>query len=90
MAAQLPPGTSLRGYAEDCAASVFARTVLQAIADANLTRTDVAHALGVTPSYVSQLLNGSANMTVKTLGALLWACGRKAALLRTLPTEAHE
>lgn len=83
MARQLPPNTSLRGYAEDRAVSLLTRAVLDAIESAGLSRADVARALGTTKSYVSQVLNGSTNMTLKTLGALLWASGRQVSDLRT-------
>jgi predicted XRE-type DNA-binding protein len=83
MARQLPPGTSLRGYAEDRAISALTRVVQEAIDNAGLSRADVARVLGTTKSYISQVLNGSTNMTLKTLGALLWATGRQVAELRT-------
>jgi transcriptional regulator with XRE-family HTH domain len=83
MARQLPAGASLRGYAEDRAISVVTAAVQRAIDNAGLSRADVARALGTTKSHVSQVLNGSTNMTLKTLGALLWACGRQVAELRS-------
>lgn len=82
MAAQLPAGTSLRGYAEDRAVSLLTRAVINAIEKAGLSRTDIANALGTTKSWVSQVLNGSTNMTLKTLGALFWAAGRQVTELR--------
>ncbi len=89
MARQLPPDTSLRGYCEDRAVSLVTRAVADAIDRSGLTRSDVARALGTTRSYVSQVLNGSTNMTVKTLGAVLWACGRQVNELCTDTTGAH-
>lgn len=83
MARQLPRGISLRPFAEDEAISVLTSAVQDAIEDAGLTRSDVARLLGTTKSYVSQVLNGSTNMTLKTLGALLWACGLQVGALRT-------
>lgn len=83
MARQLPPDTSLRGYAEDRAISLITRAVQEAMDNAGLSRADVARLLGTTKSYISQVLNGSTNMTLKTLGALLWVTGRQVAELRS-------
>jgi len=57
--------------------------VLDAIDNSGLSRSEVAEALGTTKSYISQVLNGATNMTLKTLGALLWASGQQVAELRT-------
>ncbi len=83
MARHLPPGVSLRPYAQDEAVSVLTSAVQKAIDDAGLSRADVARLLGTTKSYVSQVLNGSTNMTLKTLGAFLWAAGRQVSALKT-------
>lgn len=88
IARQLPPGTSLRPFAEDEAVSAITSAVQGAIDEAGLTRADVARLLGTTKSYISQVLNGSTNMTLKTLGALLWAAGREVAGLLTQPLGA--
>lgn len=77
LARQLPPGTSLRTYAEERAIITLTRQVQDAIEDAGLSRAELAVLLGTSRSFVSQVLNGSANMTLKTLGALLWATGRQ-------------
>lgn len=77
LARQLPPGTSLRTYAEERAIMTLTRQVLDAVEEAGLTRAEIASLLGTSRSFVSQVLNGSANMTLKTLGALLWATGRQ-------------
>lgn len=88
LARQLPQGTSLRGYTEDRAISILTRAVQDAIDDAGISRSEVARLLGTTKSYVSQVLNGSTNMTLKTLGALLWAAGRQVSDLRSQPIGA--
>lgn len=85
IARQLPPNTSLRAYAEDEAISVLTTAAQDAIEHAGLSRKDVADALGTTKSYVSQVLNGSTNMTLKTFGALLWVCGRQVTAIKTEP-----
>lgn len=83
IAQQLPAGTSLRAFAEDEAISVLTRAAQEAIEVAGLTRTEVAGILGTTKSYISQVLNGSANMTLRTFGALLWAAGRQVQRVKT-------
>jgi predicted XRE-type DNA-binding protein len=73
--AGLPANASLRGYAEDHAVSQLVSLAGDAIAAHGMTRKEVAELLGTTKSNVSQFLNGSRNMTIKTFGALLWTCG---------------
>lgn len=85
MARQLPEGASLRGYAEDRAISVLTQVAQEAIDGAGISRAEVAELLGTSRSYVSQVLNGSTNMTLKTLGALLWVAGQQVARLETEP-----
>lgn len=85
IARQLPAGTSLRPYAEDEAMTVLTSAAEDAIDEAGLTRAQVAELLGNTRSYVSQVLSGRTNMTLKTLGALFWAAGRQIAEIRTEP-----
>ncbi len=73
---------SLRAYAEDGAASMIYRAVFAAIEKSGVSRAEMARALGVTRPRVSQILRGE-NITLKTLGALLWSCGQQVAELRT-------
>lgn len=84
----VPQGTSLRPYAEDRAVAVLTGAVLDAIENAGITRVELARLLGTTKSYVSQVLNGSTNMTLKTLGALMWAAGRQVQSLESAPMGA--
>lgn len=82
IARQLPAGTSLRSYAEDEAISVLTSAVQDALDRAGVSRAEAARLLGTTRSNVSQALNGSSNMTLRTLGGLLWCAGKQAAALR--------
>jgi transcriptional regulator with XRE-family HTH domain len=41
----------------------------------NLKQADLARLLNKTPAFVSQLLNGKANMTVRTLAEVVYALG---------------
>ena len=60
------------------------RAVQEAMDEAKISRAEMAVLLGTSRSNVSQLLDGSRNMTAKTLAGLLWACGRQ---VRGLHTE---
>lgn len=53
-----------------------------AIADAGLTRAVLARRLGVTPPYVTNLLNGHKRLTMTSLAALLETLGLD---LRVIP-----
>ena len=64
--------------------------VLDAIEDSGLTRAELARVLGTTKSYVSQVLNGSTNMTLKTLGGLLWATGKQVQNVTVAVTGSNE
>ena len=88
MARQLPCGASLRGYTEERAVALLTQAAQQAIDSAGVTRSEAAKLLGTSRSHVTQVLNGSANMTLKTLGALLWVGGQQVATLRTEPVGA--
>lgn len=76
IARQLAPGTSLRPYVEDGAASAIVGALVDAIRKSGIPQKEVAEAMGVTEGSVSQVMHGRrANMTVKSLGAYLWAIG---------------
>jgi transcriptional regulator with XRE-family HTH domain len=61
------------------------RGVNEAIENAGVSRAELAEVLGTSRPYVSQVLNGSTNATLKTLGALLWASGTQIAGLQIEP-----
>jgi transcriptional regulator with XRE-family HTH domain len=41
----------------------------------NMKQADLARKLNKSPAFVSQLLNGKANMTIRTLGEVMYALG---------------
>jgi len=41
--------------------------------DANISRVELAHRLGKHKSFISQVLNGGRNLTLRTLADFLWA-----------------
>ena len=65
--------------------------IAETIEEQGRTRADVAKALGTSRPNVTQLLNGSRNMTLRTLAALAHACGMRADItLEPLPRLAHK
>ncbi len=50
----------------------------------NLKQADLARQLNKTPAFVSQLLNGKANMTIRTLADVVYALGA------TVMIDAHD
>lgn len=73
----------MRTYAEERAIINLTRFVNQAVESSDLSRAELANLLGTSRSFVSQVLNGSANMTLKTFGALLWAVGQQVSGVKT-------
>ena len=64
-----------RVYAEENTILALTGDVVDAIRASGKTQAEIAETLGVSDAYVSQLLSGVRNMTMKTVGALLWTCG---------------
>lgn len=80
---QLDADDSLREYAEERAVLEITGVLYEAMERAGLTQSDIAVQLGTSRSFVSQVLSGSRNMTLKTMGAFLWACGLRVEQLVT-------
>jgi len=85
LARQLPKGASLRTYAEERSIISLTTSIQTAIEASGLSRAEIAAVLGCSRAFVSQILNGSSNMTLKTLGALLWAIGQQVQSLQLEP-----
>lgn len=58
---------------ERLVAWVFER-IAEAMDSAGKTKADLARALGTSRGYITQLLNGHPNVTLKTLSDMAWAC----------------
>jgi DNA-binding Xre family transcriptional regulator len=58
--------------------------------EAGITKTDLAARLGTTKGYVSQLLSGSRNMTLRTLSDVCWALGKEPVLAIQGKTEGRD
>jgi len=52
-----------------------AELIWQLLVRRNMKQADLARRLNKTPAFVSQLLNGKANMTVRTLAEVVYALG---------------
>lgn len=79
-----------RTYEEERLILWATEAVAEAMADQGLTRTQLAEALGTSRPNVTQLLNGSRNMTLRTLAALAHACGMRVDLkIEPLPPLTH-
>lgn len=73
-----------RIYAQELAVLVASQTIVNAMESAQLSRVELAKRLGKTKGFVSQVLSGR-NMTMRTLGDLLWACGKQVSEVLTVP-----
>jgi transcriptional regulator with XRE-family HTH domain len=70
----LQSAEELRFYARDTAMLVVTDAIIRAMEDAGLTRAEMAVRIERSKGFVSQVLNGSRNMTLATLADLLTAC----------------
>jgi transcriptional regulator with XRE-family HTH domain len=52
-----------------------AELIWQLLVRRNMKQADLARLLNKTPAFVSQLLNGKANMTIRTLAEVVYALG---------------
>ncbi len=74
LVSHLPDPKDQRDYARQKAVAAISSTIERAMKSANLNRVAVAEKLGWEKSQVSRALRGTHNMTIFTLGDLLWAC----------------
>lgn len=77
LAEATPDSADQREYAEQLAIVRGIECISEAIAASGLSRSEVAEKLGCHKSLVTRILNGPQNMTLATLGAVLWACDRE-------------
>lgn len=62
-----------RLVAEELLITQVAEEIWKALDEANLNKTDLAEKLSKSKGYVTQLLNGSRNMTLRTLADICFA-----------------
>ncbi len=70
-----PDPKDQREYARQKCVEAIGSALERAMETANLNRVGLAAKLGKSKSQVSRILGGAHNMTLYTLGDLLWACG---------------
>jgi cyanate lyase len=63
--------------------------VARLMAAQGVTKAELARRLGKSPAWVSQLLGGGANMTIRTLAEVAWTLGAEVRLdaHRTVPAS---
>jgi transcriptional regulator with XRE-family HTH domain len=74
LAQELPDPKDQRKYAQERVVIAVTEAIAAAMERASLKRSDIADRLGKTRSHISQLLSGRRNLTLRTLGDILWAC----------------
>lgn len=68
---------SKREFAREDLILEVTEAIWDALAQRDWTKSDLADALGCKPPHVTQLLNGSRNMTLRTLSDIAFALGKK-------------
>lgn len=61
---------------EETALAMAQASIQIALADARITRTELARRMGCPRSYITKMMQGDHNMTIKTLARALGACGK--------------
>ncbi len=85
LAEHFPDPEQQKDYArQKCVEAVAARIEIL-MEEADLSQADLATRLGKSQSQVSRLLSGAHNMTLFTLGEVLWACNRELRTLDDIP-----
>jgi predicted XRE-type DNA-binding protein len=74
LARHLPDPEDQREYARERCIVAVTEALGGAMETAGLTQSALAERLGRTRGHVSKVLNGAHNMTLRTLGDMLWAC----------------
>jgi transcriptional regulator with XRE-family HTH domain len=87
LAAQGLTAEEIRLYAQERAIVAATEAVERAIEQTGISRTEVAKRMGTSKGHISQVLSGARNMTLRTLGDLLWAAGFELRDLDFAPLE---
>ncbi len=66
-----------RYFARDMAMLTVTAAIINEMESQGVTRTQLAERVGCTKAFVSQVLNGSRNMTLRTIADLAWALGKE-------------
>lgn len=60
--------------------------LLRSLREAEVSKSEIAKRIGVSPAHITQTLNGSRNMTLRTFAAIAWAVGHRVDL-KVVPSE---
>jgi len=66
-------GPEAKLYLEEKLILEFTECVAEVMETKGIRKTDLANKLGKTKGYITQVLNGRANMTLRTVADLMWA-----------------
>jgi len=66
-----------RYFVQDMAMLSVTAAIIREMEAQGVTRTQLAARVGRTKAFVSQVLNGSRNMTIRTVADLAWALGKE-------------
>jgi cyanate lyase len=69
-----------RLFAVEALIAAAADLIARLMAAQGVTKAELARRLGKSPAWVSQLLGGNANMTVRTLAEVAWTLGAEVRL----------
>jgi transcriptional regulator with XRE-family HTH domain len=75
LAEHLPSEEEVRYFAHDAAMLAVTGALEDEMERSGVTRAELARLLGKTPAFVSQVLNGARNMTIKTIADIALALG---------------
>ena len=82
---ELPREEDQRDYAQERAIVGVTESVVCAMQEAGLNQTQIAARIGKSRGHVSRLLDGTRNMTLRSLADMLWACGKEVSDLHLSP-----
>jgi transcriptional regulator with XRE-family HTH domain len=71
---------SAKLYAQEVLIAQATEEVWKAMEEANISKAELAKRMGVTKGHISQILNGSRNMTLRTLADICFALDYRPAL----------
>ena len=67
-------GESARLYQQERLVLWATEAICELMAENNVSRAELARRLGTSRANITQMLNGSRNLTLRTLADMAWAC----------------
>ncbi len=81
----LPDPADQREYIRHRLVIAMGEAIAEAMEQKGLRRVDIAKRLGVGKSFISQVLGGRRNVTLRTLASIMWACDMDLECIRLEP-----